>query len=1220
MKRLFKDKRGMTLTEMLVALTLLMIVVVGTTPVMLSSYDGLYQAGEKTQSTYEAKSEIEDTLATRNSVDIVENFKVNFAGLGQVFAIKGKRAVSSLEHTLETVFTGGRAYVTIVSSKVINDDKLSHDVTLQTTNITFESEDDISFNSPDRVTSGTKSIDVSLYLPDKSPTNGSSLALIYKNRANTATEGIIVTKANHETGRIYVQVKGVSFTNSPAKIEVTYLDETDRTIDGKPKVKKTSCYLTIKTPTIMAVGTTTYGDYYTSAGVETFKNPDGSTYNKLAVDARRMDISGTKSGYTKAIPRKSADGKIQDTVFKSVKWITEYNPNASSQGNNDDVEMVNTIYEPSYYVLTGTNGAIYRTYSFTGYNTTFVGKTNLSVSNDDVAAFKAKFHPLTSQTGQDVLGIEDSIYTLDDSKSTIVYPAVWGGDFTHIYGYSAYDTKANYKDQDTWYTQSTVNSGVGQPGYYSNFVNYAYWYSGYGTNFKYYTQNSKKISYILTELPYALRVGGFMNEAGDYDGGINRIWERPIVWKADGTYDSANQEKKTDDRFIAYYYKKAGEDLTRCTIVELSKNLGVWPFEKDNWIYDDNYLNEVPTYFDLYGTQDANQWGDEAFAQLRIKGLTTYSPKILHQERANDDDELSSFKWLYTPTTNEAKIAVTDAVYIPATSTTSGGVFYVGTVAAYATINQIDNCESSENYAAVIRNNGSDNRGWQTTYCVLGNDEGTATSVYKYSSSAIGRQSGNENIAQNKTNLTGTGVKANSDESREFYVTRNSGSESQQLFSDVYFTMGFTSNREMVYSKIVYGKDQNGVLKEAYKSYEPYYFLSHYDDVTDTHVPNVYMNDYASTKKPDVSDNGYGGNITGGYYNVMDNDYYNVWFPGEMYNLTKVVTKDGVSVSVGYAVSGSTYTWINPNQPTNASTALGSIYNDGVLAAMILGKDSSFTNLLYFKDQVGYRSDGIDDGFDDVSLADGTVSYFSGDKTYRKLLAGGDAGWKCGTHQRDSIQFTAVDISIESVKSGSSEVSTYYAYYADNKGRLYKSKIATKTSDSSGSTKSTPVMVSHISDKSYATNTAPAYMEQVMVNGQPVGNYFSKITTVSCDGDYILVSGHSADGNFNLVVGKIKYEIDKDGNPISSSVSWKLVKLGGYNYWQAEDILILDGYAYIAGVSVKNANLTQGFIYAVSLEEINSTVNNASLEYKPNLFVGDDNLKDCIYAIDGHKS
>ena len=71
MKRLFKDKRGMTLTELLVALTLLMIVIVGTTPVMLSAYSSLYTAGEKTQESYNAKSEIEDTLATRNSLNVV---------------------------------------------------------------------------------------------------------------------------------------------------------------------------------------------------------------------------------------------------------------------------------------------------------------------------------------------------------------------------------------------------------------------------------------------------------------------------------------------------------------------------------------------------------------------------------------------------------------------------------------------------------------------------------------------------------------------------------------------------------------------------------------------------------------------------------------------------------------------------------------------------------------------------------------------------------------------------------------------------------------------------------------------------------------------------------------------------------------------------------------------------------------------------------------------
>lgn len=1167
MKRLFKDKRGMTLTEMLVALTLLMIVVVGTTPVMLSSYDSLYQAGEKTQQSYNAKSEIEDTLATRNSINIVENFKVNFEGLGEVASINGKRAVSSLETSLETVFSGGRAYVTIVSSKVINDDKLSHDVILQTTNVSFAGITDISYNTPSAVSPTGKSVDVSLYLPDKS-TN--SLASVYAKRANTAEKGIIVDSVNPATGRIYVKVNGVDFTNSPAKIEVTYLDEND-------KVKRTSCYLTIKTPTIMAVGSTTYGDYYTSAGVETFKNPDGSTYTKLAVDARRMDIQGTKPGYTKAIPG--------GTVFKSVNWITEQTATTG--------EYVDSIYEPSYYVLTGTNGTIYRTYSFTGYNTTFLGKANLSVSSDDVSGFTAKYHPLISQSGQDVIGIADSIFTLDDAKSTIVYPAVWGGDFSHIYGYSTYDTSVGYKDTGNWYTQSATNSGKGQEGFYSNLVNYAYYYNGWGMNFKYYTKNSKKISYILTEVPYAMRVGGYMGEVGGsdgYDGGHNRVWERPMKPTSDGVEVESQNEidhYKKSGLFVkfteAWWYAATGSSMARSAIVKADQSAEH---------YQDR-LHTIPTYWVTNTSGEERRRKDNGFAQLRIKALTTYSPQRIYERldvlEKDDDDAASDVKWLYGTGTNKVKIAVTDAVYIPATSTTPGGVFYVGTVAAYAHINQIDNIgtnDGSPNVAGMV-NSGTSNTGRMSAYWVVSNDESTNTTIYKYTSSSDKADDSSQDHATIRRKLmseapnslnVGSGVKANSTESHQFFVSQPINSVSGKLFNDVYFTMGFTSNREMVYSKIVYGFDEKNVLQEAYKYCEPLYFQSHYDN--ENHTPNLYMNSVTDSSRE-----------TAGYLNVVDNDYYNVWFPGEMYNLTKVATKDGVTVSVGYAVSGSSYTFLNTAQ--NGSTGLGGIFNDGVLAAMVLGKDKAFTNLLYFKDT---------ENFDNSSLSTGP--YATSFTTY-------------GTHSRDSVQFTCVDISIESVLSGSNEVSTYYAYYADNKGRLYKSKVATKTTSTTATVNSTPQLVSHIADEPYdGTRSAPAYMEEIKVNGQSLGAYFSKITTVSCDGDYIIVGGHSKDSNFKLVIGKITYQQDSAGNPISSSVSWKLVTLSSYGHLQTEDILILDGYAYVAGASKKTAGVTKGFVYAISLDEINA---NTSLTYNSNLFVGDDKLQDPLYSIAGHK-
>lgn len=1178
MKRLLKEKRGMTLTELLVALTLLMVIILGTAPVMLNAYDGLYKAGEKTQDSYEAKSEIEDTLATRNSINIVENFKVNFEGLGEVAAINGKRAVSSLENSLETVFTGGRARVAIVSSKIINDDKKSHDVTLQTTNIIFESKEDISYNDPSHVTSGSQSIDISLYLPDKTKNN---LASVYATRATDPTsKGILIRNANPATGRIYIEVKGVDFTNSPAKIEITYRDEND-------KVKKTSCYLTIKTPTIMAVGTTTYGDYYTSAGVETFKNPDGTTYNKLMVDERRMDIDGTQTGYTKPIPT--------GTVFKNVTWITEQTATTG--------EFVDSVYEPSYYVITGTNGTIYRTYSFTGYNTTFLGKVNLSVSSGDVAAFNAKFHPVLSQSGQDVIGIVDSIFTLDDAKSTIVYPAVWGGDFSHIYGYSAYHKYMGYKDQDTWYTQSAVNSGVGQPGYYSNRVNFGYFYNGYGFNFDYYTQNSRKISYILTELPYALRVGGFMRNIGDFDKGYNRMWERPANWNADDTFTSQKEDDYNEKSWGStiskgwYYYDEA-MTFPRCVGVQENKSQDY---------FEDDKLTTLPVYFsNNSGTgADAGRFGDANWAQLRLKALTTYSTNFLYQEKDNDDDSLSSFKHIYNTTTNQSKIAVTDSVYLPATSTTSGGVFYVGTVAAYGVINQVDNGNTDSNYAKSIGDDGSRNDGYQTTYYFMGNDEGTATSAFKYSSSSWHRDDGNQTVYQNKSQISGSGVNSNSNESKEFFVTRNFGGHSQILFNDVYFTMGFTSNREMVYSKIAYGKNASGALVEAFKSYEPLYFLSHYDDVAGTRLPNLYMNNDAATKNQN-RDTVNSTNVTTSYLNSPDNDYYNVWFPGEMYNLTKVATKDGITVSVGYAVSGSTYTWVNPSQATNASTGLGGIYNDGVLAAMVLGKDAAFTNLLYFKDTENFDKTYL------TTTRSGSYNQLSG--------TGNNAGY--GTHQRDSVQFTCVDISVESVLSANNEVSTYYAYYADNKGRLYKSKVATKTTPITATTSSTPQLVSHIADEPYdGSRNAPSYMEEIKINGNSLGSFFSKITTVSCDGDYIIVGGHTKenDSNFYLVIGKIEYQYNDDGNPVSTSVTWRYGKIGGAAAYQLEDAVILDGYVYLAGVSVSNPNITRGFVCALPLEQSSQITNGGDLPFDANLFVGDDQLKDRIYSIDGHK-
>ena len=1154
--RFIKDKRGMTLMEIVVALTLLMLVIVFTTPVLLSSYGSLYTAGDYTKDTYEAKSEIEDTLATRNTLNVYENFKVNFESIGEIAEINGKRAVSSLYNSLETVFTGGRAHVAIISSKVINDDKITQTVVLQTTNVSFTSPDQVTSNCAHLNTitpNSVKKVDITAMLPDKST---DILSNIYNPGKYRATVKIV--SANPETGRIIITVSDADFTMSPVKIMVTYLDEND-------KVKTTSCYLTIKTPSIMMAGTTNFGKkYYTTTGVETLTDDSGSKYTRLQVDGRVMRIDGASG--TAEVPA--------GTVFKSVNWLTEY-ATGSSTGSNEDVEFVDSSYEPSYYVLTGTNGAIYRTYTFTNVNT-IVGKVNLDTTDAPYS---------TGQVGKDVIGLTEKAYVLDDAQATTVYPATWSGDFSHIFGYSAYHKYMGYKGQNTWYTQTGTNTGIGQAGYFSNKAIYGYYFNGHGFNFDYNTQNSRKISYVLTEIPYALRVAGFMRNVGDFDQGFNRMWERPSTWNADDTFSSQKEDTYDKSNSDGWYYYDTGFTFPRCVAVKANAN---------NDTFTDNYLNNLPVYFANNSSlgSDAGRWGDRHFAQLRVKALTTYSPTFLYEQRDNDDDSISSYKWVFNNTTNQSKVAVTDAIYLPSTATTSGGVFYIGTVAAYGVINQVDNGTTSENYAKNIHNNGDDNDGYQTSYYFMGNNEGTATSAYKYSSSSWGRDDANITLFQSKSQIGGAGSKANSNETKEFFVTRNYGGNSQILLNDVLFTMGYTSNREMVYSKIVYGKNESGALAEAFKSYEPLYFLSHYDDSSKNRLPNLYMNNEAATKnknKNTVNST----NPTTAYLNSPDNDYYNVWFPGEMYNLTKVANKDGITVAVGYAVSGSTYTWINPNQSTNGSTGLGGLYNDGVLAAMVPGVSTSFTSLLYFKDTENFDRTYL------TTTRSGSYNQLSG--------IGANVGY--GTHQRDSVQFTAVDISVQYTTSGSTELASYYAYYADNKGRVFRSLVASKTTYVGSS--STPTLVSHISDKNSPTSTAPSYMQRIKLSdGSDFSDYFDKITAIKCQGDYIVISGHSrADlTKWNVAVGKVQ----SDGSVIFNRVS---LDIDGAQPYQVEDMLILDGYVYFVGQCTAD---NKGWMYAHSLEDMASKSHNGLVTYNGNHFAGGDQIPDKIYAIDGH--
>lgn len=1229
MKRLLKNNRGMTLMEILVALSLLMIVIVGTTPVMLQAYDGLYTAGEYTQDTYEAKSEIEEKLATRNTRDVYPGFVVNFNNLGEVATLSGRRAVSSLYGSLETLFTDARVRVAIISAKTVNDDYSAtaytqtagwHEVILQTTNLDFGTVDKavaqskISLNNEAEVVDGDESrrkiIDMTFLIPNK--TANDAAVYSYKDGAHLANVDYSDIKVDPVTGRITVKINGFDFTQSPIKILATYLDENN-------KKQTTETYLSVDTPTIIAAGQVGTNDYYTSAGVleksQTVTDNMGNVVEKkteevFGVYGRKMTLKtfthdtleigynapGDDDGGTAHPKIDSGVYAIPaGTVFKSVTWI-----------DNDET----TGIKP-YYVFTGTNGTIYRTYSLSG--------TNTAVTN------------MLKGIKKDYYGADTSAKISLDKNLTLngktYYPAMWGGDVSHQFGYSTYYHSMGYhSDGDyCWYT-STFNESDGKNGNsfenpeansYSTRAKHAYYYNGYATAYNYTTQNSRKISYILTEVGFAVKRGGMMDEIADFGEFYNKIWE-----------DYSDSK-----------YNNTGGGSIR--------------YDEGSWYYrnaDGSFEFESPIYFTSSNTNSYSQL-ENGFANLRIKYLTTNSPYTMasqkREESSKDDTNvLSSNMWLnddvYT-----SKVTVTDAVYIPKTTvngkTVGGEVFYVGTVNANALINQVDNMSPNANQhktehkrsgKGVSKVPGWIYSGFVTSYAVFGDSE-NGTAVWKWSLTpsehdhgaqgyiALFQQSSSPIKFSGKTDAQYTSTvfntsqsgKANSSTANKFFVYRSPGSLYENVqdgttsvkLTDVKFTMGFASDRNMAYSQIAFGR-VNGTLQEAYKGCEPYYFLSHYGDTAGTHVPNLYMTPQNTSYMNKLGN----ASANESYFNAVDNDYYNVWFPGEMYNLTNVATKEGVTVSVGYAVAGSSYQFLNPNQHTNSATGLGGIYNDGVLSAMVGGSDSALTNLLYYKDNVSFDNDSLYDGTAGYQYQNYNGDSYGGNSNAKATYSLFDTK-KYGTHVRDSVQFTAVDIGLQYTKiNDSTEKADYYAYYADNKGRVFRSKVATRTSTATSA--GVPTKVSYISDVLYTSSNVPSsdtvgYMEQLKLSdGSDFSAYFDKITTVKCEGKYIIVAGHSRDDNnkWNIAIGTVQD---------NGTVTFKCVSLDAkdtQNY-EVEDVLLLDGFVYCAGVHTGD---NTGFIYVCSLQELDVAAHNGEIKYLSHRFAS---VPDPLYAIDGHK-
>ena len=1249
MKKLF-NKLGMTYVEMLVALALLSLIVVSFTPMLVSSYETIYTAGERVQKNYGSRTEIEEGLARRDSSTVIDmnmDLRVNADTLFNNINVNGRKVVSTFASVFETVFGQIRPRVEIVSPSTVYDNQPSHDIILQTTGLEyskirfgkFASEYTIPEDGKSPLPEGTIYIQVTM--PDKtrgSETNtGSSsdsgasneepvydygtvlnVSLASENSNDfTSVSGSINFSNKDNNGRFKLRIGNPSldFTYSPVQVKVYYTNP-------RGKIRFVTDYLYIEPATMIFAGeTSAFIDYYTSPGVEeidtsTDENNRTSRF-ELKATARQMRTTNSpylrnSGAYTGTPMGAPGDHKVNTNGhgvrIQAVKWI-----------DNDETPGLKP-----YYVMVGTDGAIYRMYNFTSNKTDIYEYSTGHKIYDTSTGYFGASQPYI-----------DNVYNI--SNGARIYPAFWGGDFTHTFEYTsaqrrvAYGTSINNYpgagnftntngDSDqTWVTSATDTitydgkqhtvemaglRGADKYNIMSPVAQYVYYYNGGGTFHTFPSKNHRVISYILTERGYPLRLFGVVKDGGIFNGSSDKFQEFYDIW------DKSNKVPLSTEN---NYWESGSSDTTH------------------------PWKNQI--YCFRYKDPDEYTQNDYTITPIRIKALASYDTKKITTDDVNylhpgEDNNYTTSMQKLPNTVNKDMlggqsydVSISDVVYIPGTDNTTGNTFYVGSVSAYCNVVQTNRVSDARAYKR--KDHGKDggyknhqdfwgnNRncypsGTTTDYLIFTDDESKSTYIAKYDdverdvnsnygfwNSSWGTRRDQLNfctdyVRQNCVNINNSNCESlglidgsNPTKRAEFYFPTLDANWKYLYLEDTKFTLGFASDRERVYHNITYDGET-----EFVRSFERLYWRSHYgqdaygasaqDSFTGNALSIHSQNRMVCNRDGVIIKSGssdYDAGYGYQYLNSPENDYYNVWFPGEMYNLTKVVSKDGVTVAVGYSVVGSAYQYINPGASKRTSTALGGIYNDGVLSAMIEGQDDAFVNLLYFKDN---------DTFDGTSY-NNKKFYTKDDTTYGVYSS-------YGTHARDSVQFIAVDLVVEAqnanIRSSTSQLS-YYAYYGDSKGRVFRSLVATGTGtvsdqlDENGDPVVTKAieLVPFIKDNSTTISgkytvggveTDYAGMEEIKVGGKSLSAYFSKIGTIDAKDDMIIITGEAATkGAVEIIIVGIR-------NPDTGNWEYHAVQNDNFT-GIINDASIIGGYYYITG---SGGGTSKPWIAAVAIDTL----------------------------------
>lgn len=281
-KKHVKNNRGMTYIELLVALALLVLIVTMFSPMLLSSYENLYNAGEKTSGVYDAKYEIEQGLSIReddNMLSINTNFvNANFQNFGTTISVKA-RQIASVFSGLETLYANAKGKIRIVGDTRVSDNQDYQVIKLEMVNLN---------KTPVKSTSAT----------DAQSPGANEVKFYITSVFNTSTQcNYTLSK---EGKYVHVLLSDVDVTQAPIQIKAYYLDEDS-------KLQDTEAYLFIEPADMIFVGESkTNAEYFTSAGID---NGD------LIISNREMTTA-----------------KINTATLNDVEWVSKSNDSTVYDG------------------------------------------------------------------------------------------------------------------------------------------------------------------------------------------------------------------------------------------------------------------------------------------------------------------------------------------------------------------------------------------------------------------------------------------------------------------------------------------------------------------------------------------------------------------------------------------------------------------------------------------------------------------------------------------------------------------------------------------------------------------------------------------------------------------------------------------------------------------------------------------------------------------------